>query len=181
MFKGANTGLGLLVSQLNNYTLAPVDEDRVSEAAGVNSAAGNFGLSFGLAFAGGILLAVLSFTCTDMVVGNPEIPAREQEQLADALEHDAEVMSRTQLDALITEQPPAVRLEGRGCIRHHVGELMSLAGRTRRFDGCGPAPARPSRWRPPPARPPLRRPRHHCRYRRRRWQQPGSPSHSPYQ
>ena len=107
----AGTGLGLLVSQLNNYTLAPVDEDRVSEAAGVNSAAGNFGLSFGLAFAGGILLAVLSFTFTDMVVGNPEIPAREQEQLADALEHDAEVMSRTQLDALITEQPPAVEAE----------------------------------------------------------------------
>ena len=42
-------GLGLLVSQLNNYTLAPVEEERVSEAAGVNSAAGSFGLSFGLA------------------------------------------------------------------------------------------------------------------------------------
>ena len=46
-------GLGLLVSQLNNYTLAPVEEERVSEAAGVNSAAGSFGLSFGLAMAGG--------------------------------------------------------------------------------------------------------------------------------
>ena len=54
------SGLGLLVSQLNNYTLSPIDEERVSEAAGVNSAAGSFGLSFGLAMAGGILLAVLS-------------------------------------------------------------------------------------------------------------------------
>ena len=44
-------GLGLLVSQLNNYTLAPISEERVSEAAGVNSAGGSFGLSFGLAFA----------------------------------------------------------------------------------------------------------------------------------
>ena len=43
----AGAGLGLLVSQLNNYTLAPIDEERVSEAAGVNSAAGSFGLSFG--------------------------------------------------------------------------------------------------------------------------------------
>ena len=34
-------GLGLLVSQLNNYTLAPIEEERVSEAAGVNSAAGS--------------------------------------------------------------------------------------------------------------------------------------------
>ena len=45
----AGVGLGLLVSQLNNYTLAPIPEERVSEAAGVNSAAGSFGLSFGLA------------------------------------------------------------------------------------------------------------------------------------
>jgi EmrB/QacA subfamily drug resistance transporter len=44
------SGLGLLVSQLNNYTLAPISDERVSEAAGVNSAAGSFGLSFGLAF-----------------------------------------------------------------------------------------------------------------------------------
>ena len=36
----AGTGLGLLVSQLNNYTLSPISEDRVSEAAGVNSAGG---------------------------------------------------------------------------------------------------------------------------------------------
>src|SRR6478752_590506 len=58
----AGSGLGLLVSQLNNYTLAPISEERVSEAAGVNSAAGSFGLSFGLAFAGAIMLAALSFS-----------------------------------------------------------------------------------------------------------------------
>jgi uncharacterized PurR-regulated membrane protein YhhQ (DUF165 family) len=32
----AGSGLGLLVSQLNNFTLAPIPEERVSEAAGVN-------------------------------------------------------------------------------------------------------------------------------------------------
>ena len=57
----AGSGLGLLVSQLNNYTLSPISEERVSEAAGVNSAAGSFGLSFGLAFAGALMLATLSF------------------------------------------------------------------------------------------------------------------------
>jgi hypothetical protein len=30
----AGAGLGLLVSQLNNYTLAPIDDERISEAAG---------------------------------------------------------------------------------------------------------------------------------------------------
>ena len=57
----AGSGFGLLVSQLNNYTLAPISEERISEAAGVNSAGGSFGLSFGLAFAGAVMLATLSF------------------------------------------------------------------------------------------------------------------------
>src|SRR5207342_1812446 len=60
------SGLGLLVSQLNNFTLAPIAEERVSEAAGVNSAAGSFGLSFGLAIAGGIMLWVLALSFTHL-------------------------------------------------------------------------------------------------------------------
>ena len=36
----SGSGLGLLVSQLNNYTLSPISEERVSEAASVNSAGG---------------------------------------------------------------------------------------------------------------------------------------------
>ncbi len=104
----AGAGLGLLVSQLNNYTLAPVDEQRVSEAAGVNSAAGSFGLSFGLAMAGGVMLAALAFSFTNMTEESTVIPPAQQEQIATALEDDAEVMSNTQLDALITDEPPEV-------------------------------------------------------------------------
>lgn len=101
-------GFGLLVSQLNNYTLAPIAEERVSEAAGVNSASGNFGLSFGLAMAGGILLATLSFSFTNLAEGSDAIPPAEQARIAAALEDDAEVMSDAQVDALITDQPPEV-------------------------------------------------------------------------
>src|SRR4051812_16220075 len=104
-------GLGLLVSQLNNYTLAPVEEARVSEAAGVNSAAGSFGLSFGLAMGGGILLAALSASFTHMTENSEIIPPAQQQQIATALEHDAEVMSNTQLAQQITDQPPAVETE----------------------------------------------------------------------
>ena len=74
----AGSGLGLLVSQLNNYTLSPISEERVSEAAGVNSAAGSFGLSFGLAFAGAIMLATLSFTFTNMADDSTVLPPAEQ-------------------------------------------------------------------------------------------------------
>ena len=68
------SGLGLLVSQLNNYTLAPISEQRVSEAAGVNSAAGSFGLSFGLAFGGAIMLATLSIAFTTMSDDSTVLP-----------------------------------------------------------------------------------------------------------
>ena len=101
----AGAGLGLLVSQLNNYTLAPISEERVSEAAGVNSAAGSFGLSFGLAFAGAIMLATLSFTFTNMAESSTVLAPAEQQRVADALEHDAEVMSNTQLQQQLAGEP----------------------------------------------------------------------------
>ncbi|WP_353508090.1 MFS transporter [Intrasporangium sp.] len=101
-------GLGLLVSQLNNYTLAPVEPERISEAAGVNSAAGSFGLSFGLAMAGGLLLAALSFSFTNLTENSTVIPPAQQQQIAAALEENAEVMSNTALSERITGQSPEV-------------------------------------------------------------------------
>jgi EmrB/QacA subfamily drug resistance transporter len=105
------TGLGLLVSQLNNYTLSPIEEERVSEAAGVNSAAGSFGLSFGLAMAGGIMLAFLAFEFTNLTEASAVIPAAQQQQIATALEDDAEVMSNAQLEPLLADEPEDVQAE----------------------------------------------------------------------
>src|SRR4029077_3681028 len=85
------SGLGLLVSQLNNYTLSPIEEERVSEAAGVNSASGSFGLSFGLAMAGGLMLAVLSLGFTHLVDHSAVIPQSQQEHISSTLEENAEV------------------------------------------------------------------------------------------
>lgn len=107
----AGSGLGLLVSQLNNYTLAPISEERVSEAAGVNSAAGSFGLSFGLAFAGAIMLASLAFTFTNMAQDSAVLPPAEKEQVAMTLEDDAQVMSNTALIPLLKGQPPQIQAE----------------------------------------------------------------------
>jgi EmrB/QacA subfamily drug resistance transporter len=107
----AGSGLGLLVSQLNNYTLAPISEERVSEAAGVNSAGGSFGLSFGLAFAGAIMLATLSVTFTDMAQASTVLAPAEQQRVANALEDDAQVMSNTQLEELLASQPEPVQDE----------------------------------------------------------------------
>src|SRR4051794_20937563 len=107
----AGAGLGLLVSQLNNYTLSPVSDERVSEAAGVNSAAGSFGLSFGLAFAGAIMLAALAITFTARAEDSAVLSPGQQQQVAEVLDEDAELMSNTGLDELLADQPEPVQDE----------------------------------------------------------------------
>ena len=107
----AGCGLGMLVSQLNNFTLAPISEDRVSEAAGVNSAAGSFGLSFGLAVAGGVMLWALALSFTNQTQASVVIPPAQQQQISAEMEHDAEVMSNTALQQQISGEPKAVQEE----------------------------------------------------------------------
>ena len=152
----AGAGLGLLVSQLNNYTLAPIDEERISEAAGVNSAAGSFGLSVGLAVAGGVLLATLSIAFTTMSNASPVIPSQQQEQIAQAMEDDAQVVSDTQLDEIVAGEPQPVQDEVRSIntdatdlalqVALLVPILAGLAGlfaslRMVRLTDAAPAPA----------------------------------------
>jgi hypothetical protein len=77
----------------------------------VNSAGGSFGLSFGLAMAGGVLLATLSLAFTNMTESSDVIPVAQQRQIANTLEDDAEVVSNTRLEQLLAEEPPDVREE----------------------------------------------------------------------
>ena len=132
---GGRAGLGLLVSQLNNYTLAPISEERVSEAAGVNSAAGSFGLSFGLAFAGAIMLATLSVSFTQLADSSTVLPPDAKQQVAQALEEDAQVMSNTQLEELLAAQPEDISEE---IIRINT-EARPLSFRWRCWSRCSPA------------------------------------------
>jgi len=107
----AGCGLGLLVSQLNNYTLSPISDERVSEAASVNSASGSFGLSLGLAFAGGIMLASLSSIFIGMASSSTVLAPDQQQQVSQSLEQDAQVMSDEQLEGLLAGQPEDVANE----------------------------------------------------------------------
>ena len=107
----AGAGLGLLASQLNNYALSPISEERVGEAAGVTSATGSFGLSFGLAFAGAIMLATLSIAFTHLAEASSVLPPADQQRVADVLEDDAQVMSDAQLEELLAGQPEVIQDE----------------------------------------------------------------------
>jgi hypothetical protein len=68
-------------------------------------------LSFGLAFAGAIMLAMLSFTFTHKANNSTVLPAETKQQVAHTLEHDAEVMSNTDLQKQIAGQPQAIQDE----------------------------------------------------------------------
>ncbi|MFL5965795.1 MAG: MFS transporter [Gaiellaceae bacterium] len=107
----AGAGLGLLVSQLNNYTLSPIEEERVSEAAGVNSAGGSFGLAFGLAFSGAIMLSALSFIFTNKAESSTVLSPSEQKAVATQLDKNAQVITNTHLDKLLAGQPADVHDE----------------------------------------------------------------------
>ena len=107
----AGCGLGLLVSQLNNYTLSPIEEERVSEAAGVNSAGGSFGLAFGLAFAGAIMLGSLSLIFTHHTNASTVLSDSQKHHVSTELEKNAEVLSNTHLEKLLQGQSEEVRTE----------------------------------------------------------------------
>ena len=68
-------------------------------------------LSFGLAMAGGIMLAGLSLSFTDMTEASSVIPPDQKEQISRTLEEDAQVMSNTQVEALLVGEPEAVQAE----------------------------------------------------------------------
>ena len=57
------------------------------------------------------MLAALSFTFTSMATSSTVLSASEQQQVATALEEDAEVMSNTALEEQLAGQPPATQAE----------------------------------------------------------------------
>jgi hypothetical protein len=57
------------------------------------------------------MLATLSITFTQMAQDSTVLPPASQEQVAQALEDDAEVLSNTQLDKQLADQPPEIRAE----------------------------------------------------------------------
>jgi len=57
------------------------------------------------------MLATLSITFTNMAQSSTVLPASAQDRVANALEHDAEVLSNTQLQKQLAGQPKDVQDE----------------------------------------------------------------------
>ena len=77
----------------------------------MNSAAGNFGLSFGLAVAGGVMLASMSLLFTSLTNDSSVIPPAQKTAISTAMEDDAQIVSDTQLQTLVADEPEEVRAD----------------------------------------------------------------------
>ena len=77
----------------------------------MNSAGGSFGLAFGLAFAGAIMLASLSLVFTHKSDSSTVLSSRQKQQVSKGLEKNAEVMTNTHLEELLAGQPRDVKEE----------------------------------------------------------------------
>ena len=61
--------------------------------------------------AGGILLPALSVTFVNMTEASDVIPPADQEQIASVLEDNAQLVSTTQLEELLADQPDEIQQE----------------------------------------------------------------------
>lgn len=57
------------------------------------------------------MLATLSFSFTNLAQASTALPPAEEQQVAQALEENAQLMSNTQLDELLVDQPPEIEDE----------------------------------------------------------------------
>jgi hypothetical protein len=57
------------------------------------------------------MLATLSIAFTNMAQASDVLPVADQQQVADVLEEDAEIMSNTQLEELLADEPPEIQAE----------------------------------------------------------------------
>ena len=132
-------GLGLLVSQLNNYTLAPISEERISEAAGVNSAGGLVWAVVRPRARRRLMLGALAFRFTSLANESTVLSDPQKHPGATTLNENAEVMSNTTSGRAARDR--AAGGSGRGHSHQHRGAPVRAPGRTARAALLGPARA----------------------------------------
>ncbi len=83
VFFGA--GMGLVMSQINNFTLSAVSPEEAGEASGVNNTMRQLGSSLGSAILGAVLLGALTTNLTTSVSRSALIPDAAKSQLTAAI------------------------------------------------------------------------------------------------
>jgi len=96
-------GIGALASQLGAVTVSAVPDDQSSEVGGLQNTATNLGASLGTAFAGSVMIAVLTSSFIAGITNNPDVPASVASQVTVQLSSGAPFISDTALEANLTK------------------------------------------------------------------------------
>lgn len=96
---GVGLGLGLIVSQLGNVVMSSVEEERVSEAGGIQGTVQYFGSSLGTALIGAVLLAGLTTGFHQSIQADPSVPPEISQQIVKETESGLAMVSLATVEA----------------------------------------------------------------------------------
>ena len=98
----AGLGIGALASQLGAVTVSAVPDAESPAVGGLQNTATNLGAALGTALAGSVLIAALTASFLQGVLGNPAIPDEVQTQASVQLASGVPYMSDAQLQTTLT-------------------------------------------------------------------------------
>ena len=100
---GFGAGIGLVISQMGNIVMSSVDQERSSEAGGVQGAAQNLGQSLGTALIGAVLLAGLTSGFVERVRADSSLPPRLVQRIEQGSEQGVPMISTSQAQAAVKD------------------------------------------------------------------------------
>lgn len=101
-------GIGLVVSQLQNLVLSSVSKNESSETSGLMTTFQNLGASLGTAISGAVMVTILITASANLINANPTFTASQKQQINQAVEQHAAIVSDQALESQLRSQPDAV-------------------------------------------------------------------------
>ena len=104
-------GLGLVAPQLNNLVLSSAPKKNVDDASALVSTFGQLGNAIGTALLGAVLITALGVGIQSYLPESKVLTPGQQDQIAEAVKEDVEIVSNTELEVKLEGQPEEIKDE----------------------------------------------------------------------
>ncbi|TRZ68663.1 MAG: MFS transporter [Methanothrix sp.] len=104
-------GSGFLASQITNFVLSIVPQNKVSEASGIYTTIQNLGRSFGTSVVGTVLIAALAQGAITLIDESTVLDDTIKMKTENAVETHVRFISDTELESLMISTPPNIAQE----------------------------------------------------------------------
>ncbi|HMS92187.1 MAG TPA: MFS transporter [Candidatus Saccharibacteria bacterium] len=102
------SGIGMIFSQLQNLVQSAVTTKDSAEASGLFATFQNLGMSFGTAISGVLLVGTLLIASTNAIDANATLSSSQKDQLKNAYNTQAQIVSDAQIQEATASQPAEV-------------------------------------------------------------------------